>query len=43
MGVKNYKTGTDLFSAIQAGLDNYEPIIQMFRRVLHASRQNVGD
>jgi len=33
----------DYFSAIQAGLDNYEPMIQMFRRVLHASRQNAGD
>ena len=31
------------FLAIQAGLDNYEPMKEMFRRVLHASRQNAGE
>ncbi|MDT8452616.1 MAG: Fic family protein [Gammaproteobacteria bacterium] len=33
----------DYFSAIQAGLDNYEPMTQLFRRVLRASQQNAGD
>ena len=28
------------FVAVQAGLDNYEPMKAMFRQVLHASQQN---
>lgn len=33
----------DYFMAIQAGLDNYSPMKEMFRRVLHASQENAGD
>ena len=33
----------DYFLAIQAGLDNYEPMKEMFRRVLHASRLSAGE
>jgi len=33
----------EYFSAIQAGLDNEEPMKEMFRRVLLASQQNVID
>ena len=33
----------DYFTAIQAGLDNYEPMKEMFRRVLHASRQSASE
>lgn len=32
----------EYFTAIQAGLGNYEPMKLMFRQVLHVSRQNVG-
>lgn len=30
------------FSAVQAGLDNIEPMKDVFRQVLHDSQQNVG-
>ena len=33
----------EYFSAIQAGLDNDEPMRDVFRRVLHASQQGAGD
>ena len=33
----------EYFSAIQAGLDNEEPMKEMFRRVLLASQQNAID
>lgn len=32
----------EYFGAIQAGLDNYEPMKDMFRRVLHVSQQNAA-
>ncbi len=32
----------EYFRAIQAGLDNYEPMKEMFRRVLHVSQQVAG-
>jgi len=31
------------FSAVQAGLDNIEPMKDVFKQVLHDSQQNVGD
>jgi hypothetical protein len=30
------------FAAIQAGLDNNEPMKEIFRQVLHVSQQNAG-
>ena len=30
------------FAAIQAGLDNYEPMEELFRQVLHDSEQNAA-
>ena len=30
------------FSAVQAGLDNYEPMKSIFRQVLHETQQNAG-
>ena len=30
------------FSAVQAGLDNYEPMKAIFRQVLHETQQNAG-
>lgn len=32
----------EYFSAIQSGLDNAEPMKEVFKRVLHASEQNVN-
>lgn len=34
---------SEYFAAIQAGLDDYEPMKEMFRQVLHASQQNAGE
>jgi len=33
----------EYFTAIQAGLDNDEPMKEIFRRVLHASQTNADD
>jgi len=34
---------SDYFSAIQAGMVNYEPMKEMFKRVLHASQQGAHE
>ena len=33
----------EYFAAIQAGLDNYDPMKEIFKRVLHVSQKNVID
>jgi cell filamentation protein len=33
----------EYFAAIQAGLDNYDPMKEIFKRVLHVSQKNVGE
>ncbi len=33
----------EYYTAVQAGLDNYEPMKEIFKRVLHASQKNVSD